>query len=89
MAELPNVTVRVLPADGRAVCARGGFQLLARHGEGRPFMVVSFDVDAPRYVERPEVVQIFTTTYDYLASVALSPVESTRRIKEIREDHRR
>jgi hypothetical protein len=90
MADRPNVTIRVLPADGRSVCARGGFQLLTRAGEVDPFMVVTFDVDAPRYVERPEVVAIFTATLAYLdASVALPPDKSTRRIHDITEKHRR
>jgi transcriptional regulator with XRE-family HTH domain len=85
MAERPNITVRLLPSDGRAACALGNFDLLTRPGDPGPFLVAAFSVVGPDYVERPELVRIFRTNYDYLASVALTPTETTRRIRDIRE----
>jgi hypothetical protein len=76
-----------LVGAGRAVCARGGFELLARPGESQPFMAVTFDVDTPRYVERPEVLAFFLDTYRYLCKAAMSPFDSLNFVRKLREDH--
>jgi hypothetical protein len=88
MARRPNVTLHVLPADGRHTPARGGFQLITKHGDIEPFMVVDFGADGPRYLERPEQGAMFLDIYDYVRGIALSPTDSARRIDDIRESYR-
>lgn len=76
MDQRPNIDIRVLPADGRAICARGGLELLTAAGNDHPFMVVTFDVDGPRYEERSHVIAPFQVMFEHLAEVALPAAES-------------
>ena len=85
LARRPNIELRLIPADGRSAGALGGFELLIRPDETAPFLAVSFEVDGSRYVEHPEVLNIFNASYDYLASVSLSPPDSIRTIRTIKE----
>ena len=87
LVELPNVDVRLLPTDGRAACARGGFELLSRPGDIEPFMVVTVDPGGARYHEDDSIAP-FAGMFAYLDSVALTPSETTRRLKTIRETYR-
>jgi transcriptional regulator with XRE-family HTH domain len=87
LAERPNIELRILPADGRAACALGGFEMITRAGDHRPFMVVDFGIDSPRYVENSDLVATFVAMFDHLAGVALSSTETTRRIRDIRKSH--
>jgi hypothetical protein len=88
LVERRNVDVRLLPTDGRAACAHGGFEMLYQGGETRPFMVTVFGVGGPAYVEDPLLVPRYVDTFDFVLSASSSPDESTRRIREIREAHR-
>jgi transcriptional regulator with XRE-family HTH domain len=88
LSERPNIGVRVLPADGSDACALGGFELLTRPGESRPFMAVDVGADGPRYVELPESIERFIAIFDYLDTVALSPADTFLHIQDIKESHR-
>jgi hypothetical protein len=68
MAEHPNIDLRLIPADGRAICCRGGLELLTKVGETIPFMAVTVDIDGPRYEERPELTSRFVEIFDHAAS---------------------
>jgi transcriptional regulator with XRE-family HTH domain len=85
VAKRPNVEVRLLASDGRTVVAHGGFQLLFRDGEHRPYMAVTFDVTSSHYEEMSEVVAKFSSTYDYLYMISKPPDESIRIINEHKE----
>jgi hypothetical protein len=89
VAQRPNVDVRILPADGRAVVVRGGFELLTRPGDVQPFMVVTFDVGGVNYEEGDYKIEPFVTMFDHLMGSALSAPDSIDHIEAIREDYRR
>jgi DNA-binding XRE family transcriptional regulator len=88
MAGRPNIDLRVLPADGRAACALGGFELLTRPGDRRPFIAVTISVGGLDYHETTHDIETFVATFEYLDGVALSQAESSRRIRHIRESCR-
>lgn len=78
----PNIDIRVLPHDGQALFARGGFELVAKQGKTRPFLAITFDIDNARYEQRRRILAEFQTMYDYLLDgVALSPADSRARIR--------
>jgi transcriptional regulator with XRE-family HTH domain len=83
MARRPNVEIRIVPADGSAAAAPCGFELIVQPDHQAPFLAVYFGPDGPHYVERPDVADIFTATFDYLADVALSAAESSRLIRSL------
>jgi hypothetical protein len=84
----PNIDLRLLPADGRAAFARGGFELLTRTGDDRPFMVVTADVGGINYEDGSHKIAPFLTTFSWLDNAALSTFDSIRRLKIIRETYR-
>jgi transcriptional regulator with XRE-family HTH domain len=88
LQQLPNVELRVLPADDRATAIVNGFELLARRGDTVPFMAVAPAVAAPHYGEDPDLVRKYVTKFDHLVKSALTPSESTRHILDIRESFR-
>jgi hypothetical protein len=88
LAELPNVELLLLPADGRSGPARGGFELLSRVGEVDPFMCVTIDVGGPNYDDSPHKVAPFAAMFEHLQRYALGPAPSIRRIEEIQETYR-
>jgi hypothetical protein len=83
VADHPSVVLRLLPHDGRDAAVPSGFQVFYRSHEPRPFLVVTFDVDQPRYIEVASTVSMYTKMFDYLAARALSPAETLARITEI------
>ena len=85
IARLPNVELLVLPADARATAMANGFELLARRGHPEPFMAVTLAVDGPHYAEDPDVVRKFLAKFHHLVESALTPSESARRVRDIRE----
>jgi transcriptional regulator with XRE-family HTH domain len=83
----PNIDIRILPCDGRALCARGGFELLTKAGNTTPFLVITVDVDGPRYEERQPLLVDFLAMYEHLLQVALSPADSLACIRRLQRSH--
>jgi transcriptional regulator with XRE-family HTH domain len=89
MAERPNVDLRLLPADGRAACARGGFELLTSATDSNPFMAVTFGpAGGVYYHENAHEIRPFIAMFDHLNAAAESDLNTTRRLKTIRETYR-
>jgi transcriptional regulator with XRE-family HTH domain len=88
VARLPNVEVRIIPADGRDACAISGFELLTRPDEVKPFVALGFDLRGSRYFEDACSLKRFTTMLDHLSEVALDPEASLQLIEAIRDRHR-
>jgi hypothetical protein len=88
LAQLPNDEIRILPRDGRSICAVSGFELLTKPGEVEPFMACTIDLCGARYRELDVELATFREMYDHLVGIALEPTESLRRIEGIRESYR-
>jgi hypothetical protein len=82
-----NIEIRVLPNNGSTIAARGGLELLTAPGKRQPFMVVTIDIDGPRYEERDHVLAPFQVRYDHLLTVALPATESLDTIDHIKEQY--
>ena len=87
LAERPNIDLRMI-GPGRAPSAIGGFELLTRPGDIDPFMAATLDVGGARYREDPDVVAKFVSRFNHLLDTALTPSETTRRIRDMRKTHR-
>jgi transcriptional regulator with XRE-family HTH domain len=83
----PNIDIRILPLNGRSMLARGGFELVTKEGRTRPFLAITFDLDQPRYEQRPALLADFAAMYDYLYGFALSPADSLARIRQHLRSH--
>jgi transcriptional regulator with XRE-family HTH domain len=81
-----NIDLRVLPADGRALCAVESFQLLTSPGSPDPFIVCTDGQMGFRYDESPMAIQQFLDLFNYLAAVALSPTNSVDLIQTIKKE---
>jgi transcriptional regulator with XRE-family HTH domain len=87
MAQRPNVTVRVLPFDGRVHCAAwGAFQLITAPGAAAPFMACTEDLAGIRYHEAPYAVEAHATLYEHLVAIALDPPTSLDRIRSVAKE---
>jgi transcriptional regulator with XRE-family HTH domain len=89
MANLANVTVRVMPADGSSLCALGGFELLTRPDRQRPHMSMVAVAGCYDYIEDPLQVGRYIALREHLEVTALTQRESLHKISEIRESYRR
>jgi transcriptional regulator with XRE-family HTH domain len=85
--EQPNIEVRLIPADGRAAVALASFEMLTRPGGTVPFMAVAVSVGGINYVEMPELLGVYVKMLRHLTSVALSPAETARRIRQLEENY--
>jgi plasmid maintenance system antidote protein VapI len=86
VAELPNVQVQVLPEDSADSpnYAWLSFQILHVPGPGvlDPLRCVYIgQLDDARFVDRPDLVEKYDTTWGYLQSAALGPKDSLEFIK--------
>jgi transcriptional regulator with XRE-family HTH domain len=88
MSQLPNVEVRVVPADGRDACAMSGFELLTKADEVESFMAVVFDIGGIRYIEDTYLLERYSTMFEYLERVALHAEPSLELIETIQEGYR-
>jgi transcriptional regulator with XRE-family HTH domain len=70
----PNVSIRVLPFDGRIHCAAwGAFRLITAPGAPAPFMACAEDLGGVRYHETPHTVDAHVGLFDHLWAAALPP----------------
>jgi transcriptional regulator with XRE-family HTH domain len=82
VADLPNVTLRVLPfAAGAQLALHGGFQLLAFDDQEPPVGYVETPV-GELFLESPREIQRITDVYDRLETLARSPRDSIDYLKE-------
>jgi transcriptional regulator with XRE-family HTH domain len=82
VAQTPNVELRLLLQDGSETVALGNYQLLSRNGDNRPHMLITFDLMRVHYDEESNTVQRFSSTFDYLWTISLSPADTLRYISE-------
>jgi hypothetical protein len=87
MFHQPNVDIRILPDDGRSLFARGGFELIVKQEQTRPFLAITIDVDGPRYEQRRPLLAGIVTMYEHVQGVALSSADSLVRIRRQLRSH--
>jgi hypothetical protein len=89
-AELPNVTVQVLPfSAGAHPAVDAPFMVLGFPERTDPDVVYVEHMTQALYIETPREVDAFTLAFDHLRARALDPDESVARIASIMEDHHR
>ncbi|MGX7824021.1 helix-turn-helix domain-containing protein [Actinokineospora sp. 24-640] len=82
LAELPHVTIQVMPADsGAHPGLAGGFEIV--HGSGGT-VVCELTRQAAHYADRPEVVAEYAEMFGGLRKLALSPEESEVMLRHLR-----
>jgi hypothetical protein len=82
LAELPNVSLRVVPADGAYPAMGTPFYLLSFSG-GQPDIGYIELVDKGVYLDEADEVEPYTRRFTRLQEVALDRVESARLIGEV------
>lgn len=88
-AELPNVTVQVLPfSAGAHPAVDAPFMILGFPERTDPDVVYVEHMTQALYIETPSEVDAFALAFDHLRARALDPDESVARIMSIMEDHR-
>ncbi|MEV4378949.1 helix-turn-helix transcriptional regulator [Streptosporangium sp. NPDC049644] len=84
MADLPNITVQVLPFSAGAHSAMSGaFQILQFPEPADPDVVFLENLTDSLYVERDADVYRYTVAFDHLRAKALGPDDSRRLITEV------
>jgi hypothetical protein len=82
LAKLPNVTIQVLRfAAGAHISARGGFAVLTFE-RGEPPLGYIETLAGELFLESPQDIGRLNTDYDHLRTLAMSPVESVKFIRE-------
>jgi transcriptional regulator with XRE-family HTH domain len=82
LAKLPNVTVQVLRfAAGAHLATKGGFQVLTGEPDEPPLGYLE-TLGGELFLEAPKDVNRLLAVYDHLKSLAMSPAESIRFIRE-------
>lgn len=86
VAELPNVQVQIFPEDSSDQQSYAWLSFLILHvpGPGRlaPLNVVyTPQLDDGRYIDRPDVVEKYETTWGHLQAAALGPSDSLEFLK--------
>jgi transcriptional regulator with XRE-family HTH domain len=89
VAELPNVSVQVLPDDaGEHPGLEGSFMILG-FAESDPDVVYIDAATGGLYVEQPEDIVRYTWVFDHVRASALSPRDTVRFIQNRVDDLRR
>jgi transcriptional regulator with XRE-family HTH domain len=89
VAELPNVSVQVLPDDaGEHPGLEGSFMILG-FAESDPDVVYIDAATGGLYVEQPEDIARYTWVFDHVRASALSPRDTVRFIQNRVDDLRR
>jgi transcriptional regulator with XRE-family HTH domain len=74
MSRRPNVSIRILPFDGRIHCAAwGAFRLITAPGAAVAFMACAEDLGGVRYHETPHTVDAHIGLFEHLWAAALPP----------------
>jgi transcriptional regulator with XRE-family HTH domain len=81
MSKLPNVSIQVLPfAAGAHLADKGGFALLSFE-KGDPDLGYIETLGGELFLESTEDIRKLSAVYDNLKTLALSPAESTERLR--------
>lgn len=84
VAELPNITVQVLPfAAGAHTATSGAFHILEFPRPADPDVVFVENLTGNLYVEREADVYRYTVAFDYLRAKALDPDDSRRFLAKV------
>jgi transcriptional regulator with XRE-family HTH domain len=82
LAATPNITVQVLRfAAGATLADRGGFAVLTFEGNEPPLGYCE-SAGGELFLESPREIGRLTTVFDHLRTLAMSPAESVKFIKE-------
>ncbi|MFF0202211.1 helix-turn-helix domain-containing protein [Streptomyces sp. NPDC005017] len=86
-AELPSVTLQVLPFDAGTYPATGPFTMLGFPAPEDPDLVYRDGITDAVYLEGEHHVREYTRAFDGLRAAALSPQRSARLIETIRKEY--
>ena len=86
-AELPNVTLQVLPFDSGTYPATGSFTMLGFPAPEDPDLVYRDGITDAVYLEGEHHVREYTRAFDGLRAAALSPQRSTQLIKSVLKEY--
>ncbi|MEN3536080.1 helix-turn-helix transcriptional regulator [Microbispora sp. ZYX-F-249] len=87
LADLPHVTVQVIPFRGGAyMCSDNPFVFLQTRDPTAPRVVYLELLTRGEYLEKPEELTVYEEALDRIRAAALSPQESTDRITLARDD---
>ncbi|MFF9811228.1 helix-turn-helix domain-containing protein [Streptomyces coeruleorubidus] len=88
-ADLPTVTLQVLPFDSGTYPATGSFTMLGFPAPEDPDLVYRDGITDAMYLEGEHHVREYTRAFDGLRAAALSPQRSTQLIESILKDYAR
>ena len=88
-AELPTVTLQVLPFDSGTYPATGSFTMLGFPAPEDPDLVYRDGITDAVYLEGEHHVREYTRAFDGLRAAALSPQRSTQLIKTVLKEYAR
>ncbi|OAH13406.1 helix-turn-helix domain-containing protein [Streptomyces jeddahensis] len=88
-AELPSVTLQVLPFDSGTYPATGSFTMLGFPDPEDPDIVYRDGITDATYLEGEHHVREYTRAFDGLRAAALSPQRSTQLIKSVLKEYTR
>lgn len=86
-AELPSVTLQVLPFDSGTYPATGTFTILGFPAPEDPDLVYRDGITDAVYLEGEHHVREYTKAFDGLRAAALSPQRSTQLIKSVLKEY--
>ncbi|MGW0705028.1 helix-turn-helix domain-containing protein [Streptomyces sp. NPDC002643] len=89
VAELPSVTLQVLPFDSGTCPATGSFTMLGFPAPEDPDLVYRDGITDAVYLEGEHHVREYTKAFDGLRAAALSPQRSAQLIKSVLKDFAR
>ncbi|MBB5956491.1 transcriptional regulator with XRE-family HTH domain [Saccharothrix tamanrassetensis] len=81
-AELPNVTVQVLPADAEVHSAMTGAFVILEYDEEASLVLLENKISS-LFLDEPEQIEVFETTWSSLRELAYTPVETVEFLKRL------
>jgi hypothetical protein len=82
LSRLPNVTIQVLRfAAGAHIATRGGFAVLSFERDEPPLGYIE-TLAGELFLESPKEIERLNTVYDHLKTLAMSPAESIKFVRE-------
>jgi Domain of unknown function (DUF5753) len=86
VGEQGKTTIQIVPSGAGAHSGQlGPFVILGFPDPGEPEVVTIETVGGNLYVDKPEEVRLYTTAFDHLRAVALSPGESRAMLRAAAE----
>lgn len=87
MAQLPNVTLQVLPfASGEHAGMDGGFTIIGFPEQADPNLVYIENTTSDLYVEDARAVRQYDVLFDHLRATALAPADSAQFVAAAKKD---